>query len=272
MARKGFFPCIARRALSCVVSGMIRLLVLASSLLFFTVPNAHALSDKELESIGRRVWQNECAGTRDGLTSWNSGEGFPSLGIGHFIWYPKGVSGPFEESFPSLVQFLESNGVKVPSWIRCACPWASREEFNSDLRGARLTELRELLAGTVRLQSRFLARRMEAALPKLLAAAPAAKRAAVRRNFERLAASGKGTFALIDYVNFKGEGTNPKERYKGEGWGLLQVIEGMAQDVSPCRAFSESAARVLTRRVKNAENDESRWLKGWMNRVRSYAE
>ena len=115
---------------------------------------------------------------------------------------------------------------------------------------------------------------MEAALPKLIAAASAAKRDAVRRNFERLAASGKGTFALIDYVNFKGEGTNPKERYKGEGWGLLQVIEGMesGEDVSPIRAFSESAARVLTRRVKNAEHDESRWLKGWMNRVRSYAE
>lgn len=252
--------------------GMIRSLVFALSLGLFTASNALALSDKELESIGHRVWQNECGGTRDGLTSWNSGEGFPSLGIGHFIWYPKGVSGPFEESFPGLVQFLAANGVKVPAWLRGECPWATRAEFNADLRGARLTELRDLLAGTVRLQSRFLAQRMEAALPKLLAAAPASKRDAVRRNFERLAASGKGTFALIDYVNFKGEGTNPKERYKGEGWGLLQVIEGMAEDVSPCRAFSDSAARVLTRRVKNAENDESRWLKGWMNRVRSYAE
>lgn len=272
MARKGFFPWIARRALCRVVSGMIRSLVFALLLGFFIASNALALSDKELESIGKRVWQNECAGTRDGLTSWNVGEGFPSLGIGHFIWYPKGVTGPYEESFPALVQFLAANGVKVPAWTHGACPWASREEFNADLRGARLTELRDLLADTVRLQSRFLARRMEAALPKLIAAAPAEKRDAVRRNFERLAASGKGTFALIDYVNFKGEGTNPKERYKGEGWGLLQVIEGMEEDVSPPRAFGESAARVLTRRVKNAENDESRWLKGWMKRVRAYAE
>ena len=39
-----------------------------------------ALSDKELDSIGRRVWQNACGGTREGLTSWNSGENFASPG------------------------------------------------------------------------------------------------------------------------------------------------------------------------------------------------
>ncbi|MEA3211856.1 MAG: hypothetical protein QOE70_4913 [Chthoniobacter sp.] len=39
-----------------------------------------------VEEIGRRVWQNECGGTREGLTSWNADESFASLGIGHFIW------------------------------------------------------------------------------------------------------------------------------------------------------------------------------------------
>ena len=29
---------------------------------------------------------------------------------------------------------------------------------------------------------------------------------------------------MIDYVNFKGDGLKPTERYKGEGWGLLQVL------------------------------------------------
>ena len=253
---------------------MIRSIVFALWVAFFTTSKACALSNKELDSIGHRVWQNECSGTRDGLTSWNEGEEFASLGIGHFIWYPKGMTGPFEESFPALVRFLAANGVKMPAWLRGECPWGSRAEFMADFQGPRLKELRDLLAGSVRLQSRFLAQRMETALPKLLAEAPAAKRDAVRRNFERLAASGKGTFALIDYVNFKGEGTNAKERYKGEGWGLLQVIEGMegGEDVPSWRAFSESAARVLTRRVKNADHDESRWLKGWLSRVRAYAE
>ena len=248
--------------------------------LFFLIllalaPFAAALSDSELDSIGRRVWQNECGGTRDGLTSWNAGESFASLGIGHFIWYPRGQDGPFEESFPDLVKFLAANGREVPEWLRGDCPWSNRASFQADFRSARMNELRDLLAGTIRLQSRFLAQRMRAALPKMLAAAPAGQRENVRAQFERLAASGAGTFALIDYVNFKGEGTKSSERYQGEGWGLLQVLAGMtgsgAGAAGECGA---SAARVLTRRVENspAERGESKWLPGWKNRVRAYGE
>jgi hypothetical protein len=249
----------------------------ALALLFAVAVRCNALDDEALAVIGRRVWQNECGGTRDGLTSWNRGENFASLGIGHFIWYPKGVNGPFDESFPDLVRFLGANGVHVPAWLApgADCPWTTREEFQAAFQGARMKELRELLVSTLKLQSRFLAQRMDRALPKLLAAAPANRREHVRAQFERLAATGKGTFALIDYVNFKGEGTNPKERYHGEGWGLLQVLDGMdagARDAA--RAFASSAGRVLARRVKNSppERNESRWLAGWTTRVNAYAE
>lgn len=254
-------------------SRMHRLLALA--LLAFTLANAHALSDRELASIGQRVWQNECGGTREGLTSWNSGENFASLGIGHFIWYPQGVRGPFDESFPGLVKFLDANRVKLPAWLKpgMACPWRTRAEFLAAAKGKQMTELRDLLATTVALQSRFLAQRMEAALPKLLAATSAARRAHVKKQFEKLAANGKGTFALIDYVNFKGEGTKPEERYNGRGWGLLQVIEGMDDEGSIAEAFAASAARVLAQRVKNSppERDEAKWLPGWVRRVEAYA-
>ena len=47
------------------------------------------LSQSEATAIGNKVWRYECGGRIDGLTSWNVGEDFPSLGIGHFIWYPK---------------------------------------------------------------------------------------------------------------------------------------------------------------------------------------
>ena len=180
-----------------------------------------------MDSIGRRVWQNECAGTRDGLTSWNSGESFASLGIGHFIWYPKGASGPFEESFPKLAAFLASNGVAVPEWLRGGCPWSTRAEFQAAFHGEKLTALRDLLAATIHLQARFLAQRMQEALPKMEAAASGGQQAKIRAQFQRLAATGRGTFALIDYVNFKGEGTKQTERYHGEGWGLAQVLETM---------------------------------------------
>ncbi|HEX8310728.1 MAG TPA: hypothetical protein VF614_05380 [Chthoniobacteraceae bacterium] len=250
-----------------------RLLTLTATVVLAISAQA-ALTDQELDSVGRRVWKNECGGTRDGLTSWNAGENFASLGIGHFIWYPKGVRGPFDESFPRLVEFLQENGAKVPAWLRetKACPWSSKAEFQAEFRGERMNELRDLLASTIRLQSRFLAMRMEAALPKMLGAAPAGDREKIRENFQRLTTNGAGTFALIDYVNFKGEGTKETERYKGEGWGLLQVLAGMNGGGNAAREFGESAARVLERRVKNAPagRNEAQWLPGWKNRVRAY--
>lgn len=76
---------------------------------------------------------------------------------------------------------------------------------------------------------------------------------------------------MIDYVNFKGEGTSPTERYKGEGWGLLQVLSDMKPG-GGAAAFGQAAKRVLTRRVQNSpkERGESRWLAGWHNRCDGY--
>jgi hypothetical protein len=232
------------------------------------------LPDSELARIGRKVWINECGGTVSGLTSWNEGEQFASLGIGHFIWYPAGRPGPFEESFPALVKYLAEQGRPIPDWLRGACPWNTREEFMAAQQSERMKALRNLLAGTVPLQARFLARRMHDALPKMLAAAPHGEAEKVRRNFERLAATGPGTFALIDYVNFKGEGTLATERYRGEGWGLLQALEAMPEDGDPARAFSQSAKAMLARRVRNAppQRHEERWLPGWEARVDRYGD
>src|SRR4051812_35406337 len=73
------------------------------------------LSRAEALRIGKKIWQNECAGTVAGLTSWNAGENFASLGIGHFIWYPVGTTGPFDESFPKFVEFAGGRSVKLPA-------------------------------------------------------------------------------------------------------------------------------------------------------------
>lgn len=237
-------------------------------------PLPSSLSSQELEVIGRKVWQNECGGRRDGLTSWNAGEQFASLGIGHFIWYPQCAKGPFDEAFPRLATFLAAYGANVPAWVRDQpCPWNSRAEFLAEFRGPRMNELRDLLASTVPLQARFLALRMEESLPKLLEAAPPARQEKVRAQFQRLLGTGPGVFALIDYVNFKGEGVKETERYQGEGWGLLQVLSGMkGSGPGAVREFAASAEAVLTRRVANSPpaRGEKRWLTGWKNRVRRY--
>lgn len=242
-------------------------------------PAAKAIevSPEEMMEIGRRIWRNECGGTVEGLTSWNEGETFASLGIGHFIWYPAGQEGPFEESFPKLVAHLQRNGAALPDWLTPGsdCPWPTRQAFLKDLQSPRMKELRKLLADTVPLQARFIIDRLEASLPRILETLPPGERDAVRFQFYRVANAPLGSYALADYVNFKGEGINPNERYKGQGWGLLQVLQGMKgtePGAAALQEYSESAARVLERRVANSppERNEKRWLPGWLARVRTY--
>jgi hypothetical protein len=235
------------------------------------------LSAKEAEEIGRKVWRNECGGRIDGLTSWNAGEDFPSLGIGHFIWYPPNPHDTFEERFPSVLSYLQEHGIKLPSWLtpQSHCPWTSRAEFLADCQGARMIELRQLLASTVPLQTEFLIKRVEEALPKILETVTPSDGAAVRNRFNKVLRSGPaGVFALIDYVNFKGEGVSEGERYKGQGWGLLQVLQGMSDTTEPVQAFSDSAKAALAQRVRNSppQRHEARWLPGWTRRVSEYVQ
>ncbi len=255
-----------------------RSLLLVSLCFCLARADAITLSHGEAQRIGHKVWQNECAGTIAGLTSWNTGENFASLGIGHFIWYPRGARGPFEESFPDFVRFAANRGAKLPPVVtengESGCPWNSRDEFLAATNDSKMKGLRGFLAATIDLQIDFLIQRLQKALPKMLDAAAPAERAHVREEFDRLASKADGCYALIDYVNFKGEGVLDTERYHGQGWGLLQVLSGMNEKAqSPTAEFAASAARVLRQRVQNSppERNENRWLAGWLQRVHSYA-
>lgn len=243
-----------------------------------TAGSGISLTESDKNAIGRKIWQNECAGTVEGLTSWNNGEDFPSLGIGHFIWYVKGRRGPFDESFPKLITYMQRNGVAVPEWVAKSdgSPWGSRSEFLAQQNSPRMKELRNFLAATVSAQTGFIVQRLEQALPKMEAAtANPADKQRLRDNFYKVAAHRNGVYALIDYVNFKGEGVKPEERYNGQGWGLRDVLLEMGRAESGLPAaveFSEAAKRVLQRRISNspAARGESRWRAGWMNRCESY--
>src|SRR5262245_7544146 len=260
--------------------GFWRFAIVVTGLIALTPQLAQTItiSHSDALKVGKRVWQNECGGTISGLTSWNQGEDFASLGIGHFIWYPKGRRGPFEESFPKLVSFISRRGAKLPALLlgtgEKPCPWNSRAEFLRAQHSTEMNQLRDFLADTVDLQAEFLLARLESALPKMLAEAAPSDRANVQQQFEHLTKTPQGCYALIDYVNFKGEGVLHTERYKGQGWGLLQVLEAMhgTSDAGAVDEFSRAAKAVLTRRVQNspAERHESRWLSGWIRRVNSY--
>lgn len=230
----------------------------------------------EAAVLADKVWRNESGRDVEKILWWNRGEDFASLGIGHFIWYPPGVEGPFQESFPGLLAFLSSRGASLPAWLSKNpapdCPWSSREQFLQERDGPRAAQLRRVLMDTVALQGAFMVARLEVALDAMLATAPASTAAVIESRFCALAGIPAGRYALVDYVNFKGEGTKATERYAGQGWGLKQALEEMHGGLPVNVAFAQAAARVLERRVGNAppERREQRWLPGWLHRIDSY--
>ena len=199
----------------------------------------------------------------------------PSLGIGHFIWYPKGKIDRFQEGFPPLLSFLKNEKVSIPKWLQNAdaCPWNSRDEFYKQINSPRMNELRQFLFDTRNLQAVFIANRLEKTLPQMTEKLSPQEIEKITVIFNKLASDPQGLYALIDYVNFKGEGTSPAETYKGQGWGLLQVLQGIPiSSKNVVTDFIESAKKILALRVQNArpEKQEEKWLKGWMNRLETY--
>ncbi len=229
------------------------------------------LALKNQMDLSARIWKNESNQSYEGLTAWNNGENFASLGIGHFIWYPK-ERGPFDETFPSLIVYLESKGVEIPAWMKKEAPWDDQEEFKAAFNSVQMVELRELLYTTRLLQAQFIVERLEAAIPKMALGLHPKERKKLETSFQRLQEDSRGLFAMIDYHNFKGAGTSVKERYKGQGWGLRQVLLGMSEDLPAMEAFKTSAKSVLTKRAKNApaHRNEVQWLAGWNNRINRY--
>ena len=236
-----------------------------------------SLTAAQKKRIGQKIWQNESGGTIKGLTHWNEGEEFPSLGIGHFIWYPKGFNGRWTETFPEFIRFAQAKGVSnIPAVAKSPdCPWNSKASFYRDFNNPSLANLRNWLANTVPLQTEFIMHKSRLALPEVLAAAPANDRQRIRQNYDKVATTPNGTYALIDYVNFKGSGINPTERYAGQGWGLMWVLKEMRNvPAGPAAAveFGNAAKRCLDRRIANSPpaRGESRWRAGWHARCNGY--
>jgi len=233
------------------------------------------LTHEQNAQLADLVWQNEGAGKPENLTVWNKNEAFPSLGIGHFIWYPTTGKGPYIEQFPALVRFFLANNIKVPEWVVKAtvAPWKSRADFNQQRDSLRMQHLRTLLKNTMALQAEFITLRLEKGIPAILHASSDSERLKIKQQLAALTATPEGIFVLLDYINFKGEGISPNERYQGQGWGLKQVLLAMPANTStPLLSFALSADEMLTRRVKNAPKNELNWLKGWRVRIYKYTQ
>jgi hypothetical protein len=233
---------------------------------------------QQMDWLGDRVFANECNRKFSCLTSWNEGEDFPSLGIGHFIWYKQQQNERFEETFPSLLAFYKKHGYELPSWLEALensdAPWQNREQFLADLDSQRMRQLRDFLGSTTELQVLFIVERLHGSTADLFRGLEPPVRRAVETSFYEVANSQTpyGMYALIDYVHFKGTGISASERYQGEGWGLLQVLLELQGSVANLNDFVTAATRVLERRVANApiQRKEQRWIAGWTNRLQTY--
>lgn len=256
-------------------------MLLASALLLGTEIK---LTDKQANYIAKKVWQNEGAGKDKYLIWWNKGEDFASLGIGHAIWFPKGHTERFREVFPMMLAFMQKRGVKMPSWLtpESNFPWRTKEAFvkAKKAKSKQYMELFHFLKGTFGEQAAFMAQRLSNALPQMLESIEdEKKKEVIQRRFHEVMhhkdgkVNERGLYVLLDYTNFKGEGTLESERYKGQGWGLLQVLWNMDdKEPNKLKAFAKSASRMLSRRIKNSPpaRGEERWRKGWNVRLNTY--
>jgi hypothetical protein len=242
-------------------------------------PRLPHLSSNELRMIGDKIFNNESGANKDKLVHWNDNENFASMGIGHWTWYPAGRNARFGNTFPELLSYLEQNGVNLPYWLQEAkhrgAPWSSKAAQAQARRTPQIQQLTQILYDTRDLQAKFILQRAERAIPRLVKAAPANQRARVIRNVEALMNTVGGRYALIDYINFKGEGLRMNSGYRGQNWGVLQVLLRMDANKRGSQVlneFANAALYVLERRVRNSPQSrhESRWLSGWSNRVNTY--
>lgn len=228
------------------------------------------------KSIARKVWHNETGSSKEKLLYWNPNEDFLSLGVGHFIWYPKEKKTSFEEIFPSFVKYMIKEGVDVPQWIQNAsyCPWENKTSFQTD-HPEKVKELRLFIEGSMDMQGKFLLAQVPKTLHSIIEQLTTKiEKEKVLSALDSITAQPNGIYAIIDYLNFKGSGLSSSERYNGIGWGLLQVFEKLCSYPGQVtvKDFCIEAKKQLENRVANAPDPkkEGKWLKGWQSRIDTY--
>jgi hypothetical protein len=179
---------------------------------------------------------------------------------------------------------MRKKNVHLPAWLDQtqipANPWTSRAEFRKNSNSPQTKELRQFLLDTVAEQTQFMVARAQGAMEKILKTTPdGTEREHIVIQFTRVIRASEDFYPLIDYINFKGEGTNPneaamdRETGRRQGWGLKQVLLKMNGDTSDPKAvraeFADAAQFVLQQRVRNLPSNRV-FEVGWLRRVATY--
>ena len=171
-----------------------------------------------------------------------------------------------------MIRYYKEKNIELPSLFKdyTYCPWSNYDEFIKEKDNPKVLEAINFLDSTREVQGEFMINRLISSIDEIKKKSNSPK--VVQIHFENLLDTG-GIYPLLDYINFKGEGTLETERYNGYGWGVLQVLEEMQLGSNiPLDEFKRSAKFVLKRRVENSpkNRNEKRWLKGWYNRIDTY--
>ncbi len=240
--------------------------------------NPFLLGRKQVKQIGMQIWQNEASRRKDLLVHWNEHEHFPSFGIGHNIWMdsPEGNS---LQQFLVLCEYFEKHKVVLPKWLQEAkktggLPWKSRIEFLAD--ADKLYQLRNLLSETVNLQVSFMLEKLDNWWKTVLQKSSEKNKTILIKNFDLMRSSLLGTYALVDYLNFKGGGLSTDDNGYCHCCGLTQVLLDMPDNLTVKNvnaAFAVSSARALLKLIEQSAPSykQVRFLDGWMKRVGTYA-
>jgi hypothetical protein len=223
------------------------------------------------------IYMNETGGNPDALIIKNDKEAVCSLGIGHFIWYPAGVERQYKETFPGLLRKLQKTDgvfkgapdVVIPS----TCPWST----STDLEAAKGSEVyKRIMMGLTspvgkRVQIEYMTERARDAIAETIGEDPLAKKKVLD-----LLATEQGTYAVIDYINFKGNSA-VVETYGDFQWGFKTAIHVMSENetLKPEVRFQIAVETLLEMRVEEAKKlgkDEASFLPGWLKRVNTYSD
>jgi hypothetical protein len=235
------------------------------------------LTAYQLNKIGDQIYMNETGGNPKYLMYWSPSETFPSLGYGHFIWYPSSQPQKFDQTFPDMIQYYIDNKVEIPAWLKkqkdLGAPWTDKQTFEKARGDKQFQQLETLLINTKALQIKFFFDRVLESIPEIMDNVSKADKAHIKRSYNAVADTEGGWYPLIDYINFKGKGIKGTERYNNQGWGLLQVLKTMRpvqKGPQALQEFSRAARVVLERRVANKPS-ERHFIKGWIKRTNTYA-
>ncbi len=261
------------------MSKVIVLLILFIAVCSFNSLRAFEISKADSLLIADRVFKNECNGEKDCLLEWNVDEDFLSLGLEHFVWYPDNSPSISKESFKSYLQYARQAGERLPVWLDKtpfpSCPWSSREQFLAGKDSRLYKDIMDFMVRTKDCQVNYLIENTKRSLQQIIAVVPWDQRSRITKYISQLTSTPQGLYAIVDYLNFKGAGMGDSDNFKDEGWGLLQVLQGMYDTPTPqttLKEFVRSAKIVLMHRVFLAPDDkrEDRWLAGWLRRVDTY--